>query len=430
MPGPVIDTSAGRVSGFVRDDVLHVRGLPYGTAKRFQAPEPHPGWTGTMETTRPGPACPQLPSRLDGVTGPIVDGLVQSEDCLVVSVWAPADAAQLPVLVWFHGGAYLSGGGESPRYTGERLAAEGLVVVSVTYRLGVLGYLPPCGLGEPNAGLRDQLLALRWVRENAAAFGGDVNRVTLVGQSAGADAVLSMLTVDDVAQWVRGAVLQSPALPLRDGREPMTAALAALADDAQPRGTTAELSELLTMQTTLAQSARAFGVLGSLPMAPCAGYDPLPTPAEAAAKLHRAARSVDLLVGCTADDAAPFVALDPRAERLRRVPGTGFLRRRIEARVTKRLFAAPVLELAQTWRREGGSAVRYRFDWAPGNTALGSCHCIELPFLFGSEQAWADAPMLGGRAPHPELSARMTSTWAAFAAGGAAALAAQEITFA
>jgi para-nitrobenzyl esterase len=127
--------------------LLRARGIRYGRADRFSAPHPIPPWSGVLDTTARGPACPQLPSRLEWVTGPVVDRLAMSEDCQVLSVTAPSDAIGLPVMVWFHGGAYVSGGGEAPKYDADDLARRGrVVVVRVTYRLGVLGYLSPTGV--------------------------------------------------------------------------------------------------------------------------------------------------------------------------------------------------------------------------------------------------------------------------------------------
>ncbi|MGV0737568.1 carboxylesterase family protein [Mycobacterium syngnathidarum] len=132
------------------------------------------------------------------------------EDCLVLSVTAPSDAAGLPVMVWLHGGAYVSGSGEAAKYDADDLARLGrVVVVRVSSRLGILGYLSPSG--TDNLGLRDQLLALQWVRDNIAAFGGDPRRVTVFGQSAGADSILSPMLCEQNIGLFQRAILQSAA---------------------------------------------------------------------------------------------------------------------------------------------------------------------------------------------------------------------------
>lgn len=124
------------------DGLVRARGLRYGTAARFTRAEPTPLWEGVLDATRSGPACPQRPSRVSWMTGPLLDGLVMDEDCLVLSVTAPADANGLPVMVWLHGGAYVSGSGESRKYDAAPLARHGdVVVVNVSYRLGTFGFL-------------------------------------------------------------------------------------------------------------------------------------------------------------------------------------------------------------------------------------------------------------------------------------------------
>jgi para-nitrobenzyl esterase len=146
---------------------------------------------------------------LDEVTGPLVASLQQGEQCLVLSITAPVGARSLPVMVWFHGGAYVSGGGESAKYDADDLAGRGIVVVSVTYRLGVLGYLPPTSTGADNLGLLDQLEALRWVQRNIATFGGDPGQVTIFGQSAGGDSVLSLVALPSAVDLYQRAIVQS-----------------------------------------------------------------------------------------------------------------------------------------------------------------------------------------------------------------------------
>ena len=161
-------TSSGRLTVADVAGLRHARGIPYATARRFQAPEPLRTPDVERDATRRGPACPQTPSRLDGITGPVVDELEQREDCLVLSVTSPTGASDLPVMVWIHGGAYLSGSGEAPRYDPDDLAREGVVVVTVTYRLGIFGYLTPAGAGAApetcptrQRGRRGVVLALR-----------------------------------------------------------------------------------------------------------------------------------------------------------------------------------------------------------------------------------------------------------------------------
>ncbi|MCV7111895.1 carboxylesterase family protein [Mycolicibacterium setense] len=405
------------------DGLVRARGVRYGTAKRFAVAEPPAAWSGVRDATQSGPACPQRPSRLGWVTGNVLDGLSTDENCLVLTVTAPADAHRLPVMVWFHGGAYVAGSGESAKYDAGALVRTGnVVVVNVSYRLGIFGYLAPPGAGEDNLGLRDQILALRWVHDNIAAFGGDAGNVTAFGQSAGAHSVWSLMLSKDAAGLFHRAILQSAPLELDHGRDDMAqkmvAAMATSLAGADPAEVSVE--RLLAAEGAAVAAAQGLGLLSGLAFAPRLGRGPLPDPEDVPDAIADAAGRVELLVGYTKDDAAPFAAMDARVYRLSRVPVLGHLAMRAgSAAVTKQAFAGPAERLAAAWRAHGGRVGTYRFDWAPDGAPLGACHCMELPLLFGSPQTWADAPMLGPqRAVDAQLSAEMRTRWTQFAHHG------------
>lgn len=433
MAARILDVGCGPM--LVDDDGILVKAhaIAYATAQRFAAPVPAPRHSDVLDATRRGVACPQLPSRLDFVNGPIADSLAKSENCQVLSVTAPHDAQGLPVMVWFHGGAYVSGSGEAPKYDPDALVTEGrVVVVTVSYRLGIFGYLNFAG-GEANLGLRDQILALRWTRQHIAAFGGDPSRVTIFGQSAGGDSVLSLILSSQTAGLFSRAILQSAPLGLRTGRQAMTAAMrdavtAALAGVAPGEAT---VEQLLDAQTAAVTTAQRFGLLGGFPFAPIAGLDPLPPAADESRVLADAAGRVEILVGYTRNDADAFVAMDPRGRRLARLglPGRA-VARLLGGVLTRRIFGGPALELAKFWTSNGGAAAIFRVDWSPPGAPLRACHCIELPLLFGTPQGWADAPMLGPEPDpiDPELACKVRGYWAAFAHHGVAALGGSSLT--
>ena len=189
-PGPYAATEAGTVMG-TEEGTLHVfRGIPYAAPPvgelRFKRPEPHPGWEGHLDASAFGPICPQRAMMGTDVVG--------EEDCLTLNVWTHADRAPRPVMVFIHGGASIQGAGSLALYDGSRLAENGdVVVVTLNYRLGTLGYLATEALVAEDAdgsagnwGILDQQTALGWVRRNIAAFGGDPANVTVFGESAGA----------------------------------------------------------------------------------------------------------------------------------------------------------------------------------------------------------------------------------------------------
>jgi para-nitrobenzyl esterase len=215
----VVHTTCGALRGTTESGVGVWRGVPYAEQpvgeRRFRAPGPPLPWTGVRDATRHGPLPPQGRSLVGGGRD---DPKVRDEACLTLTVWSPNTGGSLPVMLWIPGGAFVFGAGQFQLYNGSRLAANGgVVVVNVTYRIGVFGGLELSALGEgfdDNLALRDQIAALHWVRDNIASFGGDPARVTVFGESAGATSVLALLASPAAAGLFSRAIAQSPALPL------------------------------------------------------------------------------------------------------------------------------------------------------------------------------------------------------------------------
>ncbi|WP_372786495.1 carboxylesterase/lipase family protein [Phenylobacterium sp.] len=215
-----VRTNAGRLHGSDADGIGVYEGVPYAAPPlgplRWREPQPVQPWTGVREATAFAPACAQLGVSMPGEPDPKT-----AEDCLYLNVWTPATrpAGKLPVMVFIHGGGYTNGATSLPLYWGDRLAKRGVVVVTLAYRLGVLGFLahPELTAESPhhssgNYGLMDQVAALAWVKRNIAAFGGDPRRVTIFGQSAGAMSV-SMLMASPLAKGLfQGAIGESGGL--------------------------------------------------------------------------------------------------------------------------------------------------------------------------------------------------------------------------
>jgi para-nitrobenzyl esterase len=214
----VTRTVSGAVRGTEEDGVWVFRGVPYASdpsgPRRWRSPQPTAPWSGVREAAEWGPIAPQPPP-VPGMSIP-GDPTHASEDCLNLNVWTPAlDDGRRPVLVWIHGGGFTSGSGSNLLYRGDRLArAGGLVVVTINYRLGALGFLALPQLREPeggwgNWGLLDQLAALRWVQENIGEFGGDPGNVTVFGESAGAMSICALVSSPAAAGMFHKAVVQS-----------------------------------------------------------------------------------------------------------------------------------------------------------------------------------------------------------------------------
>ena len=431
--GVVVDTSAGRVRGRSADGVTAFLGIPYAAPPigplRFAAPAPPAPWPGVREATRPGPAAPQPPSRLEHVMGPMA--MPQSEDCLSLNVWTPDAGGRRPVLVWMHGGAFSSGSGGAPWYSGAGLAVDGdLVVVTFNYRLGALGFL---GLGDDiapgNAGVRDTLAALRWVRDNIAAFGGDPDRVTFGGQSAGALTGLFLLSNPDAAGMFGRAILQSTPT----AAPPTTPGRAAEAADRflHALGITREHADRLRAEPVarLLDAQADVGRAMARPLVLAPAFQPTAEPGLVAADPMAAldgAPTIDLLAGITRDEACAWPVADGIDDHRAAEIAGGFGGDAARQAYTRARDAEPDVDavhllagvatghyFGRDLPRLGRGQYVYSFDWHPDGSPLGACHCIELPFLLGDPPAWRHAPMIGDGAPR-HLVTTVRAAWSSF----------------
>jgi len=339
------------------------RSVPYAAppigAGRFAAPAAPVPWTGERDATTSGATSPMPDRRWFGELdmGPVLGSWVPGEDYLTASVWTPSTSGRAPVLVWVHGGAFLAGSGNAPAYDGSAFARDGVVAVTCNYRLGVPGWLSVPGAPE-NRGVLDVIAALRWVRENIAAFGGDPDQVTVAGQSAGGMIVSTLLTEPGAEGLFRRAISQSGGL---HGLAPdrSTAVGRRLADQLGVSHTVEGFADVPDQRLVAALSDLAVDGQG--------GLTPIAVVRETATVRH----GVDLLVGTTSQEA-----------RLYQNP-------QMEGPIDE-LFRSSTQALLTGHAEAGGKAHRYLFDWRGG--PYGACHAVELPFVFDT----ADLPEFRG----------------------------------
>ncbi|MFD3696316.1 carboxylesterase/lipase family protein [Streptomyces sp. NPDC058646] len=466
----VVDLPAGRLRGATEGEVAVFRAVPYAAPPvgdlRWRPAQPHPGWTGTRDATADGPSAPQ-PYREGG--DPVLGGHGSppfDEDCLTLNIWTPAaDGARRPVLVWIHGGGFVSGSGSLPGYSGATFARDGdLVFVGVNYRIGPLGYLSfgaeadeadeADGTGEGREGsnpwLTDQLRALHWVRENIASFGGDPDLVTVAGQSGGAVSTAALVGHPEARGLIKRVILQSPPFGLDF---PTREAYAERVDAYRELAGTKTVTELQSLDWPELIAAG----LGLFARTVRWGYWPTPflpvidgttLPRHPAGNLtHGAAADVDVMIGWTREEANFGFALDEGyavatrervTDRIADTFGAGeapavyaaYERARPGARpadvlmdlVTDELFRVPALKLAEARAETGRPVWAYQFDLptpAYGGR-LGAAHCLELPFVFANFDQWAHAPFLAGLTPavRDGLATVMHEAWIAFVRTG------------
>ncbi|MBV7295628.1 carboxylesterase family protein [Corynebacterium sp. TAE3-ERU12] len=408
---------AGRIIGERAGSVVRARGIPYATADRYQPPQPIADSTARIDATAPAPVCPQQPqSEVSRLIAPTATPLPQDENCQRLSITAPQSGQDLPVLVWIHGGAYSSGGGDQDVFDPRRLVEEqNVIVVNITYRLGVFGFMNNPDRGIPaNLGLLDIIAALGWVHRNIAGFGGDPDNVTIFGQSAGADAVVGLLAAEDTRGLFRRAIVQSAPLLFIHNRAAMQQAMR---DAAGPPPADAPISEMLAAELRAIEAAQGLGPQQSMPFGLVYGEFPLPKEEDLHEVLRQRAPEVDLFIGRTTREASLFMNGVKEVVRLRRFSKTAY-----EALI--RLWTLKVYGrirmFTASWAAVGGHGYRYHLDWGAANNIFRSTHTCDLPLLFGDERTWRQSCLTTGCAwdtVHAD-GQELRRVWASFARTG------------
>ncbi len=416
-----VDAACGPVLASTDGGVVRASGIPYAWARRFEPPTPFPPWEAPLLTAEDAPASPQPTSRLlERMLGPGYVAERQDEHCQRLSVTAPAPSAArlLPVMVWIHGGSYTSGSGDAPLTDPAALVIEQqIVVVTVTYRLGILGYLGDGADRPANLGLLDQVMALRWVRDNIRAFGGDPEAVTVFGQSAGGDAVAHLIALEEAPRLFRRAIIQS-APPRSPDRQRIADAMAAATTELRAD---TPLPEVLQAQAVAQRAAAGFGLAASMPFGVQYGQDPLPSWEACWSTWARNASAIDLLIGCTIDEARFFLPTIPTLDRLTRLPLIGPALRWVVSRsLTRTLYGSPARQFARAHATAGGHGYTYRLEWPGRNGPHGAAHTVDLALLFSTPEEWLSGELLRGIDPEDLRSAGATlrQLWADFARTG------------
>lgn len=461
----IVATSAGKVEGLAKGGVLQFRGIPYATAERFGSPEPVEPWEGVRDATAFAPMAPQNRSPLESLLG-AQDRPSGEENCLALNVFTPAtDDGARPVMVWIHGGAFVAGSGDVPWYNGTNLVGmSDVVVVTINYRLGAFGFLHlgPLAPELPtsgNNGIVDQIAALRWVRENIAAFGGDPSNVTIFGESAGGMSVGTLLATPQAAGLFSGAIAQSGAaanVHSSDRAQWVTDRLleaAGLAHTAIDGLLALSVDELLAAQAQV-ESALQEGAGADVGMGPAYGvlaFQPvvdgtlLPQhPLEAVQ--GGSAAGVPLVIGTTADEWNLFhiqfrqsgpLTEDALRRRLGRIVGAERVDDTLDAYrvvhpnadfdgvlcavMTDKVFRMPAIRLAQAQLPHAPRVSMYRFGYRSTafDGVLGACHAIDIPFVFANLDKRGVGMFVGGiddDARH--LSERCARAWTSAARTG------------
>jgi len=459
IDNPVAETTYGPVRGTDDGRAAVWKGIRYAAPPvgdlRFRAPQPPKPWTDVADTDRYGSVCPQPPMP----SFPLDLGAAEDEDCLHLNIWAPSGTKSgdgKPVMVWVHGGAFVLGSSSQPLYHGRRLSSDGdVLVVTLNYRLGVFGFLDLTGMGtgreqfDTNVGLRDILAALRWVRDNIAAFGGDPARVTLFGESAGAGIVTALLAVPQAEGLFGAAIAQSsPATSVYEHERAQRVTHLVLdhlgiaaADAEQLRKVDIRSLISATKKVVDEVPAHSPGTVAFVPVVDGDLLHDYPVQSARDGRTH----PVPLIIGTNKHEAAlfrlmrsPLLPITPRAITsmfndiaaeqpdlaLPTVEELSSSHSRYRGSGRGVSIASDVgFRMPSVWLAEGHSRVApvylYRFDYAtPIMKVLlvGAAHATELPYVWGTLGAPKDVTLkLGGTKSAKAVSKRMRTRWVNFA---------------
>jgi para-nitrobenzyl esterase len=449
QPAVIVSSPAGKVRGVRIGDLRVFKGIPYAMApigsRRWRPPEPIPAWQGVREAKEFGPVCYQPAGNPKSIYAS--KDLPMSEECLSLNIWAPVKAAGAAVLVWIHGGALLTGSSADPLYDGTALANRGLIVVSINYRLGILGFLAHPDLSAEssqgisgNYGLLDQIAALQWVKNNIAAFGGNADNVTIAGESAGALSVMYLMASPRAKGLFAKAISQSAYMistpEMRVARygspaaETLGSALAAklgASNVAELRAWDASRLTAAAAKVGLLWSATIDGNILTRQL-----VDVFDKGEQAKTPLlvgfnSGETRSLRALVAPLPanEDAYTSLIRDRYADLadsfLKRYPATN-LDESALATARDAMYGWTAERLARKQTALGVKAFLYYFDhgYASADAAgLHGFHASELPYVFGTFQA---TPPLWPKVPSTpselKMSTAMTDYWATFAQDG------------
>ncbi|KQM97223.1 carboxylesterase [Sphingobium sp. Leaf26] len=454
----IVPTGAGQVRGAVHDGVARFLAIPYAAPpvgdRRFALPQPVQGWSGVRDALVPGANAPQRVRAMPGVDiGALVgNGWSEGDDYLTLNIWMPArDATGLPVMVFIHGGGFVVGSKDAAVQDGSAFARDDVVLVAINYRLGVEGFLPIPGI-PTNLGLRDQIFALRWVRDNIAAFGGDPDNVTVFGESAGAMSVANLITSPLAKGLFRRAIVESGhgAMTRDIGvAQRMVKALAKrlrITPDVDGFRSVAPGAMLDAIEKVSQPTARidlrddegrepVFGISRFIPVY---GDDILPHKPLAALKVGVGVE-IDLLIGTDAEEMNLYFIPTGVREKIGRLLATWFVHKHqpgarkllkaygMGARGVKpgHAFTDAMHDLVFRWparrfaEEHRGRTHMYEFEWrSPLFGRLGAAHAMELPFVFDTLASVTGPEGICGDAPPQALADRVHRIWVDFATDG------------
>ena len=415
----IVQCPAGTFKGHYNSGAIQFLGIRYATSERFGAPVPYKYPEGTHEMSVTCPLPVQVSNELGMLMyGVDLDTLPQEESCQYLSVTVPEGAAEkLPVMVWIHGGSFEAGGCDLPSYDRIPMATEcNVIVIAIGYRLGVLGFVRDRDGMLCNNGLLDIITGLRWVKENVQSFGGNPDNITLFGESAGGEAVRSVMLSDGTSDLYKRAIIQSPPLGPMTGRKTMDQKML---EELNRMPIDADIDEVKRVQTYLKSHVPVKGPAKFMKFGPHYGVFPLPEESEIPDRIKLVASDHDIIIGTTEREVSVFIGVSKVIKSLDRFVLTRWIVESIMRNKTESMFRKPSEDFARQYLTSGGKVYLYRFVWMKDYDYIGACHTSDLLLLLGSKGLeGTDISMGKTESQILEEGKPMRKMWAEFARTG------------
>jgi para-nitrobenzyl esterase len=391
---------SGEIIGWKDEGVLRATGIKYANANRFEKPKVISNYKEVILANKWSPFCPQNEDTLtiDQFKINLTRPVEMDENCQYLSVTIPdADNKnkKLPVMVWIHGGSYVSGGGDYEIYDPKQFVIDhNVIVVSITYRLGIFGYLGD-GVNKPaNLGLLDQIEALKWIKSNIIGFGGNPNNITLFGESAGGDSVAHLLISEGTEYLFNRAIIESAPFGIMKKRQKMTMDMLELT-----KGITKDTSveEIITLQKEIPSKLSDHGLKGNMPFGVQYGYYPLPSEDELVDSWKKASDSFDIMVGYNYREISTFADIIPFMIKNKKIPLIGNLINEIVIDIlTYLIYKKDAKRFFNIIKNGNKNTYLYEFTWKIPKNKLSGGHTSELIMLFENKEIWQNSKFLEG----------------------------------
>ncbi|AZA91074.1 Para-nitrobenzyl esterase [Chryseobacterium nakagawai] len=419
----VFNTRFGIITGLKKDGIIKAKSIRYAYSKRFQKPVPLKHFIYDNRLEDKIPVCPQklspLVEKMIGRTP--VEEFVPEESTQYLSVNRPGNILEnekLPVVVWIHGGSHEIGCGDLPTADpAEWVKEQHIIVVTVSYRLGLFGFLGGDEKRPPNLGLLDMIEALKWIKINITDFGGDPENVTLLGQSSGGDAIAHLMISKGAAHLFHRVIIQSAPLGLRHNRKKMSAEFLKKTEDIKDE---VDVYKMMDDYGKLVPSIMKYGLKAAMPFGVQYGFPPLCNEEESIEQWSENAKRYDVLIGFNNDETAFYLKT---SEALNKYFGKGLGLKIMDKTVEKTtdiIYGAPARQFAENYAKGGGNIYFFKIHSNLKENVIGAPHCIDLPLIFGNESAWKSSELLKD-IPWERIQKhgrKLRALWAEFARNG------------